>query len=287
MSESNQIEQPVLRVLSLGWGVQSTALLFMSAVGELPPFDYAIHSDTTHEHAHTYEYAKKWTPWLEEHGVKIVTVKSEDNTELMSKWGTVVDPTKPRKFVAIPAYMVDEKGKSSRVTRFCTRDWKLMPQRQWISDKMGELGYKKKPSSVLMALGISTDEIERMKPTDVLYIENYWPLIDKGMSRDDCVKWMESHGFEVPKKSSCVFCPFHSKKGWADLIQKGGVDLQNAIEADNLIRDKKPGFNLFVASTLMPLQQMKDIAEGKVEEPQLKMDLFDNPSEECGGVCFV
>lgn len=278
---------PALRILSLGWGVQSTTLAFMAAMGELEPLSFAVHSDTTHEHQHTYEYAKKWTPWLEEHGVKVVTVTNPDNTGLLSKWGTVLDPSKPKKFVAIPAYMVDEKGKSARVTRMCTRDWKLMPQRRWVSDKMMELGYKKSPLSVDMWIGISMDEIERMKDTNVLYIKNRWPLIEKRMSRNDCIEWMKSHGFDVPSKSSCTFCPFHSKKGWADLVARGGKDLDTAIEADEFIRDKKPGKKLYVASSLIPIKDMKAIHDGVIEAPQLEMDLFSNPSEECAGVCFT
>ncbi|KKL22079.1 hypothetical protein LCGC14_2439070, partial [marine sediment metagenome] len=54
-----------LRVLSLGWGVQSWTLAAMIALKELPPIDYAIHADTTHEMSNTYALAAKWTPWLE------------------------------------------------------------------------------------------------------------------------------------------------------------------------------------------------------------------------------
>ena len=62
-----------LTVLSLGWGVQSWTLAAMSALGELPPVDYAIHADTTHEGEGTYTHAAKWTPWLEARGVKVRT----------------------------------------------------------------------------------------------------------------------------------------------------------------------------------------------------------------------
>lgn len=36
-----------LRVISLGWGVQSWSLAAMAALGEIPRVDYAIHADTT------------------------------------------------------------------------------------------------------------------------------------------------------------------------------------------------------------------------------------------------
>ena len=63
-----------MRVISLGWGIQSWALAAMSALGKLPPVDAAIHADTTYERAETYEFAARWTPWLEERGVPVVTV---------------------------------------------------------------------------------------------------------------------------------------------------------------------------------------------------------------------
>jgi hypothetical protein len=38
-----------LKVLSLGWGIQSFTLAAMVALGELDPLSFAIHADTTHE----------------------------------------------------------------------------------------------------------------------------------------------------------------------------------------------------------------------------------------------
>ena len=63
-----------IKVLSLGWGVQSWTLAAMSALGELEPVDFAVHADTTWECKQTYEFAERWTFWLEECGVKVVTV---------------------------------------------------------------------------------------------------------------------------------------------------------------------------------------------------------------------
>jgi hypothetical protein len=65
-----------MRTLSLGWGVQSFTLAAMAALGDIPPIDAAIHADTTHERTLTYQFAAKWTPWLEARGVRVVTVVS-------------------------------------------------------------------------------------------------------------------------------------------------------------------------------------------------------------------
>lgn len=84
-----------MRVISLGWGVQSFALAAMSALDELPPIDAAIHADTTHERTETYKFAAKWTPWLEERGVRVVTVKDSSST-IFDQWeGLQFQPTRP------------------------------------------------------------------------------------------------------------------------------------------------------------------------------------------------
>ena len=81
--------------ISLGWGTQSFALAAMSALGELPPVDVAIHADTGYERAATYAFAAKWTPWLEERGVRVVTVRPDEARQSapgVNTWGGVLLP---------------------------------------------------------------------------------------------------------------------------------------------------------------------------------------------------
>ena len=66
-----------LRIISLGWGVQSWTLAAMAALGEIPPVDFAVHADTTWEASGTYEHAGTWGPWLATHGVEVVTVQGK------------------------------------------------------------------------------------------------------------------------------------------------------------------------------------------------------------------
>ena len=55
---------PKLKVISLGWGIQSWTMAAMSALGDLPKVDLAIHSDTLYEKTVTYEFAAQMTPQL-------------------------------------------------------------------------------------------------------------------------------------------------------------------------------------------------------------------------------
>jgi 3'-phosphoadenosine 5'-phosphosulfate sulfotransferase (PAPS reductase)/FAD synthetase len=139
-----------MKVISLGWGVQSFTLAAMAVLGELGPVDYAIHSDTTFESRLTYQFRERWETWLNERGVKVVTVKA----------GVMPDPTNCRGGVAIPAYVNYHKP---GLHRQCTYEWKIRPMRQWLqANRAGE--------KIELLLGISLDEFKRMKGSDVQYI---------------------------------------------------------------------------------------------------------------------
>jgi len=245
-----------MKVISLGWGVQSFTMAAMVALGELEPVDAAIHADTTHERSATYEFAKRWTPWLEEHGVKVVTVQ-DDKPQPINEYGGVM----------IPAFT------QGMLSRQCTANWKRAPMRRWLQkNRDGE--------SIEMLLGISWDEMQRMKQSDVKYISHHWPLIDRRITRQGCTTWLLSHDLEVPVKSSCIFCPYHNKAAWRELRLNGNGDWQKAIEVDEAIRKARPPYDLFVHPSRFPLRK---VGENLDAQP----NLFDMSSEECSGVCFV
>jgi hypothetical protein len=216
-------EENPLKILSLGWGVQSWTLAAMAALGELPKPDYAIHADTRHEMSGTYAHAEKWTPWLLERGIKVITV-SADNTS----------PTYPGagQGIKIPAF--GEKGQTKRQ---CTNDWKIRPIRKFVR----RLIDSPRSSHVDMWQGISIDEWQRMRSSDVNYISNVYPLVDRRMSRASCVNWLETKGLDIPPKSSCTFCPYHSGPTWKELKRDGGSDWMEAVNVDADIRNKFPG----------------------------------------------
>lgn len=179
------------KIISLGWGIQSFTLAAMAALGELDPVNAAVHADTTHERSDTYEFAARWTPWLEARGVRVVTVSDT------SAAGAVAQPGAKKNLYA-PFYTSD----GGRLFRQCTERWKIRPIRRWVR--------KQTRGQVVQMMGISLDEIERIKPSAVAYISNVYPLIDKRMTRMDCETWLREKGLEIPPKSACVFCPFHS-----------------------------------------------------------------------------
>lgn len=255
-------QENAMRVISLGWGVQSWTIAAMVALGELPPIDFAVHADTTHEASWTYAFAEKYTPLLEAHGVKVVTVKP--------------DPRKLRAFdeyggVFIPAYTKSESG-DGQLRRQCTGNWKIAPMRRHFQEV-------RNGRPIELWLGITTDEIQRAKTSDVKYIQNRWPFIEKDMSRFDCMAWLKSHGLEIPKRSSCTFCPYHDTATWK-LIMASGPDRQSAIEHDYAIRKVRPPFDLFVHPERIPIDEI----DFRTAEDKGQLSLWDN---ECDGICGV
>ncbi len=249
--------------VSLGWGRQSLTMPVMSIFGDLPKIDVVIHADTTHERSETYSFAKRWTPWLEEHGIKVVTVQDKNPRVITDRLGGEI---------FIPAFTASS-DKGGQLRRQCTRRWKISPMRRWL-----QANRNKEP--VEMWIGISTDEALRMKPSDVKYITNRWPLIEKGMSRIDCENYLKEHDLEIPPKSACVFCPYHDFATWREIKIADNGDWQKAIEVDYKIRKVRPPFDLYLHPSRKPLEEIdfrNDIDRGQ-------LSLWD---EECEGICGV
>jgi hypothetical protein len=271
-----------MKILSLGWGTQSFTLAAMSARGEIQPVDFAVHADTTHERTATYEFAKRWTPWLEKRGVKVVTVSDPEQAAKATTYKTDA-PFFTQKVIEfggtpIPAFMTnDGEGK---LMRQCTSRWKIAPMRRFISAELERQGLTKEPGIVKQWIGISLDEFQRMKVSDVKYIVNRYLLVDLRMTRHDCQLWLERHGLEIPPRSACVFCPFHSRAEWRDIRDNAPEDWAKAVEVDNAIRKARPPYDLFVNVQRKPLAECN--LDNQVDRGQL--ELWNN---ECEGACGI
>lgn len=242
-----------LRVLNLGWGVQSWTLAAMMAAGEMPRADYLVHADTGHEMGATYKFRAAWEPWLGEHGLSVVTVGGKRTDVVREDWsGSVL----------IPAFAVDRRtGKGGQVKRQCTHDWKIAPIRHFVREELRRRGVPVAAGAVESWMGISRDEWSRMRDSDVTYIRNVYPLVDRGITRAGCVAWLEGHGLPVPPKSGCTFCPYRSLGRWRDLKRDGGPDWQEAVDVDAAIRDKRAAVSLYVHPGRRPLAEAVSIPE--------------------------
>jgi hypothetical protein len=89
--------------------------------------------------------------------------------------------------------------------RQCTHQLKIVPIRRKTRELMADRAIKPTPGAVECLLGISLDEVQRMKPSDAKYIRNVWPLIDRRWSRTDCRAYLERLGIAAPR-SACIGC---------------------------------------------------------------------------------
>jgi len=266
-----------MRVISLGWGVQSFALAAMSALGVLPSVDAAVHADTGHERAETYALATRWTPWLEERGVRVVTVRGG-----RPPLGMENDDG----YTNIPVHTTWEDGRpSGMLRRQCTGDWKIDPMRRWCASELKRHGLGKTLGIVEKWLGITLDEIVRMRAdSGVKYVTLVYPFIehlDRPWTRGMVIKWLVENGLEVPVKSSCVFCPYHDRATWREIQLSGNGDWEKALEVDRAIRNKRPGYRCYLTARRLPL----DECDFRSQEDHGQMTLWDE--KECSGMCFL
>lgn len=264
----SRLAEPQLRCLSLGWGVQSFTLAALSALGDLPKLDFAIHADAGFERQHTYAFAEQWTPWLAEHGIPVRTPQPDAALPYNEHGGVV-----------IPAYTPSKSG-VGQMKRQCTYHWKLIPVRQVVRDEVRARGLPLQADVVELWIGISTDEVHRAKDSTVAFVKHRHPLLELGMSRDDCKRWLKDRDLPEPGRSSCTFCPLQSRGAWRAMAVKGGSDWNQAVQIDQALRDKAPA-GVYVHPSGRPLI---DIQEDAGQQPSL----FDDGDGSCdSGYCFT
>ena len=248
-----------LKVISLGMGVQSTAVYLMSSLKyKLEKADYAIFADPGAEHQETYKMLEWLIKWQKaNNGIEILINKKRN------LYKDIKEGYKENKNIrSIPAHTKD-KG---IVRRQCTQYYKIDPVIKTIREIYGlKKGQRMKPTE--MWLGISTDEIQRMKECWKYNIDYFYPLIYHNLTRKDCIEFFKDNNFPVPVKSSCTFCPFHSNDYWKEIQKENGRAWKEAIAVDRQIRNstkKGDKDKLYIHNSCKPLEEI-DFDDGQLE----------------------
>lgn len=275
--EGETIQSAPIHIISLGAGVQSSTLALMAACGEIQPMPAAaIFADTQAEPQSVY----RWLDWLETqlpfpiHRVTQGNLAQESlRTPTSKRSGKVYQKN------MIPLFIKKHTGGKGILHRQCTRDYKITPvlreiRRLFISNA------RRPDKKIVQWIGISTDEAHRMKPAQVSFVEHRYPLIEQGISRIDCLRWMERKGYPTPPRSACVFCPYHNDKEWLRLKAEEPAEFQKAVEWERQCqaasqRDEVIQGIPFLHASLMPLDQVQ-FNESR------QINLFGN---ECEGMC--
>lgn len=197
----------MLRSISYGGGVQSTALLVLACTGRIDA-DLAIFANVG-DHAEnpaTLAYVRDHAaPYAEANGLELVERnRGGANPDLYDRL------TRPgSRFLGIPVRM--SSGAPGR--RSCTHDYKMVVIGRELKARGATAA---SPAAVL--IGISTDEATRAnKRRAEPYERIEYPLLDLGLSRVDCGRIITAAGLPIPPKSACWFCPFHSRAAWLNM----------------------------------------------------------------------
>jgi hypothetical protein len=151
--------------------------------------------------------------------------------------------------------------------RSCTSDYKIKVIDRWLR---AHGATAKKPAVV--NLGIALDEFQRMRsaidPKNLFRLRHY-PLIDLRLTRRDCKQIITDAGLPPAPKSSCWFCPFHTRKAWQELHDTEPELFQKAVELERILVERRATLgrdSAYLSPHGMPLDQV-------IMADQLSMDI--------------
>ena len=282
-------------ILSMGAGVQSTALLLMSCKGLLPKIDLAIFADVGFEPKKVMTHLEWCIKEGEKHGIPVVVVKwtkdglREDTVNALSN-------EDGGRIAGMPFFTADVEGEVQGMSmRQCTADYKIKPINKYLrSHILGLKPRQRAPKEVVMKqwMGISFDESTRAKPSREKWKEHVFPFLDWGIDaplgktwrRYQIVNWLEENYPEIKvPRSSCIACPFHSNEEWRS-VKENAQEWESACQFDESIRkDKRIRKGsltqfLYVHRSGKPLREV----DLRSDEEKGQGSLWDN---ECEGMC--
>ena len=257
-----------MKIISLGVGIQSSALYYMSSLGEIERCDYAIFADTGGEKTETLEYymfvLEEWMPL--NNGIPLHKADYKNlQKDLLNQ-----SNSSGNRFASIPAFTMNN-GQKGMLRRQCTSEYKIAQVTKKYREILG-IGNKRFPQTEIF-IGITLDEIHRMTIPQEKWKINVYPfcgykvfpdgkfirLDTIKMTRNDVLNWYNKHHIIVPEKSSCVFCPFQSDQNWLRLKSISPWDFDMAVKVDKSIRDSsKRGIKskIYLHDSLRPLDQV-------------------------------
>lgn len=274
--------------ISLGAGVQSSTMALMAAKGELPGSDRVhgcIFADTQDEPQSVYD----WLDWLEK---QLPWPLYRVTRGRLSDRALTMKTTKDgRRFssTVVPIYTLSSDGSQGKViTRSCTRDFKIAPilfkLRRLMNVKRGTKHYV-----VIQWIGISLDEMQRMKPSRDPWAKCEWPLVAARMTRRHCLAWMQKNDYPEPPRSSCVFCPFHRNSEWRRLQVEEPEAFQAAVEFEKKLQEVNGNSENFHSTPFLHKScKPLDTIDFRSDVERGQNLLFDDDwQDECEGMCGV
>lgn len=266
------------RILSYGGGVQSNALLVLAAQGVIY-VDALVFANVgaDSENPDTLRYIEEVAkPYAAAHGIRFVEVQKTRLGETDTLYQAVM---RSQRDVPLPVYM----GGGAPGNRKCTTEFKLRVIDRWCKQQHW--------THVEQGLGISWDEWHRARDghwhdrhgkQQLGYWKRRWyPLLERRLTRADCLRIVSEAGLQQPPKSSCYFCPYHRPAEWIELKRQQPDLFEKAVEMERHMNEVRANLGrdaVYLHRALVPLDQ----AVGD------QLPMFPAWDETCDeGVCFV
>ena len=248
-----------LMVWSNGGGTQSATIAALIDAGELPKPHICCIVDTGYETETTWQYWDATVkPAMEKLGVKCYRIDASKyrTVGLYGKNGDLLLPVFTR-----------QSGELSKMPTFCSTEWKWRVLKRWLREQ----GVVK----CQLWMGMSWDELDRMKDSDCQWITKTYPLIEtRRMRRWECAPYVINHGWPKPPRSRCYICPNQQPAEWQDLP---GKEQLAAIKLDSVLRTQDPNVYLHLSG--------KPLGEAINEKPNDNQPQLFGTCD--GGHCFV
>src|ERR1019366_1277139 len=204
-SQSDPIK-PVLRVFSYGGGTQSTAALVLAAQGKIDFSTFVYSNVGEKSEPDTLAYVRSIAvPYATRWGIDVQEIRrtSRDGSDSIELYDRVMSDH----FKGVQLPMRLSSGAPAR--RHCTVDYKIRVLAKWQREHGASAA-----NPAIVGLGISWDEIQRMRKSTDDATTIVYPLIDLRLTRQDCEGIIRDAGLPQPGKSSCFYCPFKTQAEW-------------------------------------------------------------------------
>jgi hypothetical protein len=204
-----------------GMGVDSTAMLVrLHQLGIQP--DAVLHADTGDEHPETVAYRDVRREWLKSVGFpELVIVKRTPSVQGNRKRR---DGRTDVSYTTLGENCIENKTLPGLAFGFksCSIKWKIEPQNKWTDSWAPAQRTWAHGQRVVKLIGYDNGPKDSRRAHELGNDAEYtylYPLREWGWNRARCITEIQAAGVEVPRKSSCFYCP--ASKTWeiAALVQ--------------------------------------------------------------------
>jgi len=233
---------PKLTVAAYSGGKQSETMLRMILRGNLArpvePF-IVLNANPGMEARRSLPFVEAMKSDCEAVGIPFLQVKRNLFKELLE-----LKASGKTRFDTPPFWTKNrETGKIGRLMQSCTQAYKIAPMdqmmRKWMAENLGIPTNRKRLGNNIVCkyIGFSFDESDRIKQQDRKYIYHEYPLIEAGMTTDDCTAYLRDNDLPIPPRSVCNACFANDFEYFKEMFLNQSEDWDQAVAVDEAIRD--------------------------------------------------